>query len=102
MRHGLDELRIGRIRFVPHLLDVVETFFVTTHINFQVLQMHFTLSFFGGRNSQMMVLPYFEHSSEGLFKTPNENAAPKICYQFQMKSVEHGCFRGNGSLNESA
>ena len=50
----------------------------------------------------MMVLPYFEHSSEALFKTPNENAAPKICYQFQMKSVEHGCFRGNGSLNESA
>jgi len=30
MRHGLDELRIGRIRFVPHPLDVVGTFFVTT------------------------------------------------------------------------
>src|SRR5438128_4301702 len=72
MRLGLDELRIRRIRFVPHPLDVVGTFFVTTHINFQVLQMHFALSFFGGRNSEMMVLPHFEHSSEGLLKTPND------------------------------
>jgi hypothetical protein len=34
--------------------------------------MHFALSFFGGRNSEMMVLPHFEHSSEGLLKTPND------------------------------
>ena len=72
MRHGLDELRVRRIRFEPHPLDVVETLFVTAHINFQVLQMHFALSFFGGWNSEMMVLPHFEHASKGLFKTPNE------------------------------
>jgi len=65
MRNGLDEFRIRRIWFVPHPLDVVETFFVTTHIDFQVLQMHFVLSFFGGRNSEMMVLPHFAHSCQG-------------------------------------
>src|SRR5215470_3351544 len=74
MRHGLDELRIRRIRFEPHPLNVVEAFFVTAHMNFQVLQMHFALPFFRGRNSEMMVLPHFEYSSEGLSKTPNDQA----------------------------
>jgi hypothetical protein len=72
MRNGLDELRIRRIRFAPHPLDVAGTSFVTTHINFQMLQMHFALSFFSGRDSEMMVPPHCELSPEGLLKTPNE------------------------------
>jgi hypothetical protein len=66
MRHGHDELRIRRIWLVPHPLDVVEALFVTTDINFQMLQMHFPLSFFGGWNSEMMVRPHSKYSSEGL------------------------------------
>src|ERR1043166_3124983 len=70
MRNGLNELRIRRIRFEPHPLDVVETLFVTAHINFQALQMHFALSFFRGRDSEMMVLPHIEHSSELMNEKP--------------------------------